>query len=187
MQKRPFIRKPFFRPAKKQNPHNINSEIRAPRIRLVGDNVTVGIYDTRDALRIAEEQELDLVEISPTADPPVCKIIDYQKFLYEQKKKQKELKAKTSKQHVIKEVRFTPNTDDHDFEFKAKHAESFLKEGAKVKAYIQFRGRGILFKERGELMLLKLAERVKDVGALEQMPLLEGKRMIATLAPKAKK
>jgi len=147
----------------------------------------MGIYDTREALRIAESQELDLVEISPTADPPVCKVIDYQKFLYEQKKKQKELKAKTAKQHVIKEVRFTPNTDDHDFEFKAKHAENFLKEGAKVKAYIQFKGRGILFKERGELMLLKLAERVKEFGALEQMPLLEGKRMIATISPKAKK
>lgn len=156
-------------------------------MRLVGENITTGIYDVRDALRIAQEQELDLVEISPTADPPVCKVIDYQKFLYEQKKKQKELKAKSSKQAVVKEVRFTPNTDDHDFEFKAKHAEAFLKEGAKVKAYIQFRGRGILFKERGELMLLKLAERVKDIGSLEQMPLLEGKRMFATFAPKGKK
>lgn len=147
----------------------------------------MGIYDTREALRIAEAKELDLVEISPTADPPVCKVMDYQKFLYEQKKKQKELKAKTAKQHVIKEVRFTPNTDDHDFEFKAKHAENFLKEGAKVKAYVQFKGRGILFRERGELMLLKLAERVKEVGVLEQMPLLEGKRMFATLAPRGKK
>lgn len=156
-------------------------------MRLVGDNVTMGIYDTREALRIAEAKELDLVEISPTADPPVCKVMDYQKFLYEQKKKQKELKAKTAKQHVIKEVRFTPNTDDHDFEFKAKHAENFLKEGAKVKAYVQFKGRGILFRERGELMLLKLAERVKEVGVLEQMPLLEGKRMFATLAPRGKK
>jgi translation initiation factor IF-3 len=114
-------------------------------------------------------------------------VIDYQKFLYEQKKKQKEMKAKTAKQHVIKEVRFTPNTDDHDFDFKAKHAESFLKEGAKVKAYVQFKGRGILFRERGELMLLKLAEKLKDVGVLEQMPLLEGKRMFATFAPKVKK
>ncbi len=184
---RPPFRRPFFKPAKKQNPHRINDEIRAPKVRLVGENITAEIYDIREALRIAEAQELDLVEISPTADPPVCKVIDYQKFLYEQKKKQKELKAKSVKQHVIKEVRFTPNTDDHDFEFKAKHAEKFLQEGAKVKAYIQFRGRGILFKERGELMLLKLAERVKEVGALEQMPLLEGKRMIATISPKGKK
>lgn len=156
-------------------------------MRLVGDNVTVGIYDTREALQIAQQQELDLVEISPTADPPVCKVIDYQKFLYEQKKKQKEMKANAAKQGIVKEVRFTPNTDDHDFEFKSKHAEEFLKEGAKVKAYIQFKGRGILFKERGELMLLKLAERVKDYGTLEQMPLLEGKRMTATFAPKGKK
>jgi len=147
----------------------------------------MGVYDTREAIRIAEAQELDLVEISPTADPPVCKVIDYQKFLYEQKKKQKELKAKTAKQHVIKEVRFTPNTDEHDFEFKSKHAEKFLQEGAKVKAYVQFRGRGILFRERGELMLLKLAEKLKDVGALEQLPQLEGKRMFATFAPKGKK
>lgn len=184
--RQPF-RRPFFKPAKKKNPHNINEEIRAPRIRLVGDNVTIGVYETRDAIKIAEAQELDLVEISPTADPPVCKVIDYQKFLYEQKKKQKEIKAKTAKQHVLKEVRFTPNTDEHDFEFKAKHAENFLKEGAKVKAYVQFKGRGILFRERGELMLLKLAEKVKDVGVLEQMPLLEGKRMFATFAPKGKK
>ncbi|MDZ4844089.1 MAG: translation initiation factor IF-3 [Chitinophagales bacterium] len=187
MQPKPFFRKPFFKPVRKRNPHNINEEIRAPRVRLVGENITIGIYEVRDALRIAQEQELDLVEISPTADPPVCKVIEYQKFLYEQKKKQKELKAKSAKQTVVKEVRFTPNTDDHDFEFKTKHAEAFLKEGAKVKAYIQFKGRGILFKERGELMLLKLAERVKEVGTLEQMPLLEGKRMFATFAPKGKK
>ena len=184
--RRPF-RRPFFKPAKKRNPHNINEEIRAARIRLVGDSTKDGIYDTSEALRIAEAKGLDLVEISPTADPPVCKVMDYQKFLYEQKKKQKELKAKTAKQHVIKEVRFTPNTDEHDFEFKANHAEKFLQEGAKVKAYVQFKGRGILFRERGELMLLKLAERLKDAGALEQMPHLEGRRMFATFAPKGKK
>ncbi len=183
---RPQPRRPFFRPTKKRNPHNINEEIRVPRVRLVGENITLGIYETRDAIRIAQEQELDLVEISPTADPPVCKVIDYQKFLYEQKKKQKELKLKSSKQAVVKEVRFTPNTDDHDFEFKSKHAEKFLQEGAKVKAFVQFKGRGILFKERGELLLLKFAERLKEVGVLEQMPLLEGKRMIAFLAPKKK-
>ena len=155
-------------------------------MRLVGDNVTLGVYDTREALRIAEDQGFDLVEIAANVVPPVCKVIDYQKFLYAQKKKQKELKAKSAKQTVMKEVRFTPNTDDHDFEFKSKHAEKFLQEGAKVKAYIQFKGRGILFKERGELMLLKLAERLKDVGILEQMPRLEGRRMIAFIAPKKK-
>ncbi len=155
-------------------------------MRLVGDNVEPEIYDTRKALEMAEELELDLVEISPNADPPVCKILDYKKFLYEKKRKEKEIKAKTAKT-VIKEVRFTPNTDDHDFEFKAKHAEKFLKEGAKVKAYVQFKGRGILFKERGELMLLKFAEKLQEFGALEQLPKLEGRRMIAFIAPKPTK
>ena len=135
---------------------------------------------------LLQEQELDLVEISPTADPPVCKVIDYKKFLYEKKRKEKEMKA-NSKQSEIKEIRFTPSTDDHDFDFKAKHAENFLKEGNKVKAYVQFKGRGILFQERGELMLLKFAERLAELGVLEQMPKLEGRRMIAFLAPKPKK
>lgn len=177
--------RPRKRPPRRieKNPHRINKEIRVPKVRLVGDNVEMGLYDTRKALEMAEEQELDLVEISPNADPPVCKILDYKKFLYEKKRKEKEIKAKTAKT-VIKEVRFTPNTDDHDFEFKAKHAEKFLKEGAKVKAYVQFKGRGILFKERGELMLLKFAETLQDFGALEQMPKLEGRRMIAFIAPK---
>lgn len=166
--------------------HKINQYINAPKVRLVGDNVKIGVYNISEALKIAEEKELDLVEISPTADPPVCKIVDYKKFLYEKKKKEKEIKAKTQKT-VIKEVRFTPNTDDHDFEFKANHAEKFLKEGAKVKAYVQFKGRGILFKERGELMLLKLAQRLEEVGVLEQLPKLEGRRMIAFLAPKGTK
>ena len=177
------FRKPLRR---KQNPHRINEEIRVPKVRLVGDNVDVDVYPTNKALEMAKEEGLDLVEISPTADPPVCKIIDYNKFLYEKKKKEKEIKAKAAKT-VIKEVRFTPNTDDHDFEFKANHAEKFLQEGAKVKAYVQFKGRNIVFKERGELMLLKFADRLKEFGALEQMPKLEGRRMMAFIAPKKSK
>lgn len=135
---------------------------------------------------MAEQQGLDLVEISPNATPPVCRIIDYNKFLYEKKKKEKEMKAKAHKSEV-KEIRFTPNTDDHDFDFKAKHAEKFLKDGNKVKTYVQFKGRAIMFKERGELILLKFAERLSEVGALEGMPTMEGKRMIAIFAPKAAK
>jgi len=160
--------------------------IRVPQVRLVGDNVEVGVYSTQEALKMAQEQQLDLVEISPTADPPVCKIIDYNKFLYEKKKKEKEQKAK-SKTSEVKEIRFTPNTDDHDFDFKAKHAEKFLKEGNKVKAYVQFKGRAIQFKERGELLLLKFAERLNDAGVLEGMPKMEGKRMLAIWAPKSQK
>ena len=160
--------------------------IRVPQVRLVGDNVEVGVYSTQDALRKAQELQLDLVEISPNADPPVCKIIDYNKFLYEKKKKEKEMKAK-SKASEVKEIRFTPNTDDHDFDFKAKHAEKFLKEGNKVKAYVQFKGRAIQFKERGELLLLKFAERLNDSGVLEGMPKMEGKRMLAIWAPKSQK
>lgn len=175
-----------FVPRKTEPDHKINDKIRAREVRLVGDNVEIGVYSIQEALRIAEEQELDLVEISGKADPPVCKVIDYKKFLYEKKRKEKEIKANTHKT-VIKEVRFTPNTDDHDFNFKLNHAEKFLKEGSKVKAYVQFKGRGILFKERGELMLLKLAESLKDYGSLEQMPKLEGRRMIAFIAPKSKK
>ena len=166
--------------------HRINERIRVLQVRLVGDNVTVGVYPTADALKIAQEQELDLVEISPTADPPVCKVIDYKKFLYEKKKKEKEMKA-NSKQSEVKEIRFTPGTDDHDFNFKAKHAENFLKDGNKVKAYVQFKGRAIMFKERGELLLLKFADRLKDVGALEGMPKMEGKRMLVMFAPKSQK
>jgi translation initiation factor IF-3 len=160
--------------------------IRVPQVRLVGDNVEVGVYSVQEALKMAQEQQLDLVEISPNADPPVCKIIDYNKFLYEKKKKEKEMKAK-SKASEVKEIRFTPNTDDHDFDFKAKHAEKFLKEGNKVKAYVQFKGRAIQFKERGELLLLKFAERLNDSGVLEGMPKMEGKRMLAIWAPKSQK
>lgn len=151
----------------------------------MGDNVEQGIYPTEEALKIAKEKELDLVEISPKADPPVCKILDYKKFLYEKKKREKEIKAKAQKT-VTKEIRFGPNTDDHDFEFKANHAEKFLKEGAKVKAYVFFKGRSIVFKDRGELLLLKLAKHLEEYGAVEQMPKLEGKRMIMFIAPKKK-
>jgi len=160
--------------------------IRVPQVRLVGDNVEVGVYPTQDAMRMAQEQGLDLVEISPQADPPVCKIIDYNKFLYEKKRKEKEMKSK-SKSAEVKEIRFTPGTDDHDFDFKSKHAESFLKEGNKVKAYVQFKGRAIMFKERGELLLLKFAERLAEVGQPEALPKMEGKRMLIIFAPKAQK
>ena len=176
---------PRFRKEQQQE-HRTNHMIRVPQVRLVGDNVEVGVYSVQEALKMAQEQQLDLVEISPNADPPVCKIIDYNKFLYEKKKKEKEMKAK-SKASEVKEIRFTPNTDDHDFDFKAKHAEKFLKEGNKVKAYVQFKGRAIQFKERGELLLLKFAERLGDAGVLEGMPKMEGKRMLAIWAPKSQK
>ena len=171
---------------RKEAEHRINNFIRVPQVRLVGENVEVGVYNTQDALRMAQDQQLDLVEISPTADPPVCKIIDYNKFLYDKKKKEKEMKAK-SKTAEVKEIRFTPNTDDHDFDFKAKHAENFLKEGNKVKAYVQFKGRAIQFQERGQLLLLKFAERLAETGTLENMPKMEGRRMLAMFAPKSQK
>lgn len=154
-------------------------------MRVVGDDVESDVYAIEDALKLAEERELDLVEISPKADPPVCKIVDYKKFLYMQKKKQKELKAKQSKV-VIKEIRFGPNTDDHDFQFKLKHAHKFLEEGSKVKAYVFFKGRTIVFKERGEILLLKFATELEEVGIVEQMPKLEGKRMTMMINPKKK-
>lgn len=166
--------------------HRINDRIRVPQVRLVGDNVTVGVYPTEEARRIAQQQELDLVEISPNADPPVCKVIDYKKFLYDKKRKEKEMKA-NAKQSEVKEIRFTPGTDDHDFDFKARHAETFLKDGNKVKAYVQFKGRAIQFKERGELVLLKFAERLAEVGQPEAMPKLDGKRMMLMLTPKTGK
>lgn len=172
-----------FVPRRKEKEHRTNKEITSREVRLVGENVADGIYPTTEAIRMAQEQELDLVEISAKADPPVCRIVDYNKFLYEKKKKQKEIKSKTHKT-VLKEIRFTPNTDDHDFDFKAKHAEKFLKEGSKVKAYVHFRGRNILFKDRGELILLKLVQRLEDYGTIEQMPKLEGKRMFVFIAPK---
>ena len=179
-------RKSFKKPFRKEEPYRINEKIRVPKVRLVGDNVEVGIYSTQEALKIAQDLELDLVEISPNADPPVCKAIDYKKFLYEKKKREKEVKANAQKT-VIKEIRFGPNTDDHDFNFKAKHAEEFLKDGAKVKAFVQFRGRAIVFKDRGELLLLKLAKQLEEVGSVEQLPKMEGKRMLMFIAPKKKK
>ncbi len=166
--------------------HRINERIRVPEVRLVGDNVTIGVYPTDDARKIARDQELDLVEISPNAAPPVCKVIDYKKFLYEKKRKEKDMKA-NAKQSEVKEIRFTPGTDDHDFNFKAKHAEGFLKDGNKVKAYVQFKGRAIMFKERGELVLLKFAERLAEFGQPESLPKLEGKRMQLMLTPKGAK
>ena len=151
----------------------------------MGDNVEQSVMNTTAALSLANELELDLVEISPKADPPVCRVIDYKKFLYAQKKKQKEIKAKQSKV-VVKEIRLGPNTDDHDFQFKLKHARKFLEDGAKLKAYVFFRGRTIVFKERGEILLLKFATALEDVGTVEQMPKLEGKRMTVLFNPKKK-
>lgn len=155
-------------------------------IRVVGENVEPGIMNLRDALALAEKQELDLVEISPNANPPVCKIIDYKKFLYEQKKKQKEIKAKTAKV-VVKEIRMGPNTDEHDFNFKLKHAINFLEEGAKVKVDVFFKGRSIIYKDKGEIILLKFAKELAEYGKVERMPKLEGKRMIMIIAPKQPK
>ena len=166
-----------------EDQHKINSKIRAEEVRLVGDNVEIGVYPTKQALSIADEQGLDLVEISPNAKPPVCKVMDYKKFLYEQKKRDKALKSKATKV-VVKEIRFGPQTDDHDYEFKKKHAEKFLKDGAKLKAFVFFKGRSIVFKEQGQILLLKLAQDLEDYGKVEQMPKLEGKRMIMFIAPK---
>ena len=179
----PMRRGPQDRNSKEQ--HAINERIRAREVRLVGENVEQGIYSIHEALKMAEEQDLDLVEISPTAEPPVCKIMDYQKFLYQQKKRQKEQKAKSTKV-VVKEIRFGPQTDDHDYNFKLKHAVGFLQEGAKVKAYVFFKGRSILFKEQGEVLLLRFANDLEEYGKVEQMPVLEGKRMIIMLTPKKK-
>jgi len=155
-------------------------------VRLVGDNVEVGVYPISKALTISEDLELDLVEISPKADPPVCKIIDYKKFLYEQKKREKVIKANATKV-VIKEIRFGPQTDEHDFEFKKRHAEKFLKEGAKLKAFVFFKGRSIVYKDQGEILLLKLAQELEEFGKVEQMPQLEGKRMTMFIVPKVAK
>ncbi|HZM13169.1 MAG TPA: translation initiation factor IF-3, partial [Bacteroidales bacterium] len=155
-------------------------------VRVVGENIEPKVMDIRDALDLADEMELDLVEISPNAEPPVCKIVDYQKFLYQQKKKQKEIKANAAK-IVVKEIRFGPNTDDHDYNFKLKHAINFLEEGAKVRAYVFFKGRSILFKEQGEKLLARFVSDLDDYGKVDQTPRLEGKRMIIILSPKKKK
>ncbi|PIR13445.1 MAG: translation initiation factor IF-3 [Flavobacteriales bacterium CG_4_9_14_0_2_um_filter_35_242] len=169
----------------KEDAHRINRKILADEVRLVGDNVEINVYPIRKALEIAEELGLDLVEISPNATPPVCKIMEYKKFLYEQKKREKLLKAKSTKVE-IKEIRFGPQTDEHDYEFKKKHAIKFLKEGAKLKAYVFFKGRSIIYKDQGQILLLKLATEIEDFGKVEQLPKLEGKRMIMFIAPKKK-
>ena len=170
---------------KKQQQYRINEQIRAREVRIVGDDVESQVIPTRDALRLAQQKNVDLVEISPNAEPPVCRLIDYSKFLYQQKKRQKELKAKQVKIEV-KEIRFGPQTDDHDYNFKLKHAKGFLSDGDKVKAYVFFRGRSILFKEQGEVLLLRFANDLEEYGKVEQMPVLEGKRMTIMLSPKKK-
>ena len=172
-----------MRNEKLKEQYRINDRIRVPEVRLVGENVTNGVYPIEKALQIAESHEMDLVEISPNADPPVCRITDYQKFLYQQKKRQKEQKAK-SVRVVVKEIRFGPQTDDHDYNFKLRHAKEFLDEGAKVKAYVFFKGRSILFKEQGEVLLLRFANDLEEYAKLDQMPVLEGKRMTIMLSPK---
>lgn len=172
---------------RKEDIHRINEKIRdVTNVRVVGEGVEQGLFSIEKALEIAKEAGLDLVEIVPNADPPVCRVVEYKKFLYEQKKKQKEMKSKATKV-VVKEIRFGPHTDDHDFNFKKNHAIKFLEAGAKVKAYVMFRGRTIVFKQQGEILLLKFAQEVEEVGKVEQLPLLEGKRMFMLLAPKKKK
>lgn len=189
----PYKPKPARRPEQRQQQKNdefelrINNRITAPQVRLVGDNIPEpGVYPIAKALRLADELELDLVEISAKADPPVCKILDYQKYLYQQKKKAKEMKSNSAK-IVVKEIRFGPNTDEHDFQFKLKHAREFLQEGSKVKASIFFRGRSIMFKDQGEKQLLRFAVELEELGHAENMPVLEGKRMTMMIAPNKKK
>lgn len=180
-------RRPFRGRVIKEDPHRINNKIYGVNeVRVVGENVEQGVFPFSQALRMAEDLGLDLVEISASAVPPVCRITDYKKFLYDLKKKQKELKAKQTIAEV-KEIRFGPNTDEHDVNFKLKHTRAFLEEGHKVKAFVFFRGRSIVFKERGEILLLKFAQDLEDIGLVESMPKLEGKRMIMFLIPKKKK
>ncbi|REJ80486.1 MAG: translation initiation factor IF-3 [Bacteroidetes bacterium] len=181
---RPFGDRPWQRrgPVKKEAEHRINEHIRAQKVRVVGDNVENDVYSREDALKLAQEREMDLVEIVPNADPPVCRIVEYQKFLYDKKKKEKEMKARQGKQ-VVKEIRFGPNTDEHDFNFKVKHAMTFLEEGNKVKAYVHFKGRSIAYKEKGEIILLKFAQALEEYGRVELMPKLEGNRMFLHMAP----
>lgn len=194
MEKKPFVPGPKRpkpiqrgdRREQKKELHAINEHIRAREVRLVGEDVTPGVYPLAQALAMADEQGLDLIEISPNAAPPVCRILDYQKFLYQQRKRLKEQKAKSTKV-VVKEIRFGPQTDDHDYNFKLKHATGFLKEGSKVKAYVFFKGRSILFKEQGEVLLLRFANDLEEYGKVEQLPQLEGKRMIIMISPKKPK
>jgi len=163
--------------------YRINEQIRVREVRIVGDDIESTVMSTRDAIHLAEQKGVDLVEISPNATPPVCRLIDYSKFIYQQKKRQKEMKAKQVKIDV-KEIRFGPQTDDHDYNFKLKHAQGFLSDGDKVKAYVFFRGRSILFKEQGEVLLLRFAQDLEEYGKVESMPVLEGKRMTMFIAPK---
>ena len=170
----------------KEQPNRINEKIKGLKeVRLVGDNVEQGVFSYEEAIRLADQLELDLVEISPNAEPPVCRIVDYQKFLYQLKKREKEAKAKTAKV-ILKEIRFGPQTDEHDYNFKIKHAIGFLKEGCKLKAYVFFKGRSILFKEQGEILLLRFANELEEYAKVDQLPKLEGKRMIIMMSPKQK-
>lgn len=175
--------KPYNRNSKEKDNHRINDEIREREVRLTGDNVPNGVFPIAKALSIADREGLDLVEIAPNAKPPVCRVIDYQKFVYEQKKREKEQRAKATKV-VIKEVRFGPQTDDHDYNFKLKHARNFIEDGAKVRTYVFFRGRSIVFKDQGEELLLRLATDLQDIAQVEAMPQLEGKRMYMLLSPR---
>jgi len=179
--------RPVPRGKEKEFPNRINDKIRGLKeVRLVGDNIEAGVYAFEAAMKLADELELDLVEISPTAVPPVCRITDYQKFLYQQKKREKEKKANSSKV-VVKEIRFGPQTDDHDYNFKLKHAQEFLKDGCKVKAYVFFKGRSILFKDQGETLLARFANDLEELAKADQLPVLEGKRMIIMLSPRKPK
>jgi translation initiation factor IF-3 len=194
-QKKPFTPKPAFKkterpayqrgPQKKEDAHRINRNIFAKSVRLIVEGEEPRVVSINEALSIAEEAELDLVEIAPNADPPVCKVVDYKKFLYEQKKKQKEIKAKSTKV-VVKEIRFGPQTDEHDFNFKKNHAMKFLQDGCKVRAYVFFKGRSIVFKDQGQILLLKFATELEEWGKAEQLPTLEGKKMFMVLSPKKK-
>lgn len=179
----PFTPRPRRGPVKQEDPHKINQHIKAPVVRVVGDDMEPGIFNIKEALVLAQEQGLDLVEIAPAANPPVCKILDYKKFLYELKRKQKEIKANAAKV-VLKEIRLGPNTDDHDFNFKLKHAIKFLEEGSKLKVFVFFKGRSIVYKEQGELILLRFAQEIEEYGKIEQLPKLEGKRMIMLVSSK---
>ncbi|QPH39602.1 translation initiation factor IF-3 [Pedobacter endophyticus] len=186
LRKSGFYKGPRLPFRKKQAAHRINELIISPEVRVTGEDIEAKIFPIEEAIQMAKEQNLDLVEISPKAVPPVCRIIDYNKFLYEQKKKQKEIKSK-AKQTIIKDIRFGPNTDDHDFDFKLKHAVSFLESGEKVRAFVHFKGRSIVYKDRGEILLLKFAQGLEEVGKVELLPKMEGKRMFLTMAPKAVK
>jgi translation initiation factor IF-3 len=179
------LKEGFKRPGVKEELHKINNRISAQKVRVVGENVEPGIYTVQRAIEMARERDLDLVEIAPNVDPPVCKIVDYGKFLYEQKKKAKEIKAKAAKV-IVKDIRFGPHTDEHDFNFKKNHAIKFLKEGFKVKAFVFFKGREIVFKVQGEILLLKFANELEEYGKAEQLPVLEGKKMLMLISPKKK-